>query len=90
MTPEPEAEIGAVVARLTKAQRSIMGGDCRDIGNPPVWYLVWADHSTQRGAKTLAVLNRLGITETTRFGPTSLTPLGLRVRHHLTAQSKEA
>lgn len=81
-TPQ-ETEIAGVAERLTKAQRSIVGGDCRDIGNPPVWYLVWPDHSSLRGAKTLAILTRLGITEKTRFGPTSLTPLGLAVRAHL-------
>jgi hypothetical protein len=80
-------DVAAIAAKLTKAQRAIVGGDCRDIGNPPVWFLVWPDHSSLRGAKTLAILTRLGVVERTRFGPTSLTPMGLTVRAHILSES---
>jgi len=85
MTTDPE-RVEEVAKGLTKAQRAIVGGQCRDIGNPPTWFLVWPEHREKRSARTFAALTRLGIIEQTRFGPTSLTPLGLAVRRHILEQ----
>jgi hypothetical protein len=83
-----DADVAGIAKGLTKAQRAIVAGECRDIGNPAVWYLVWPDHSSLRGAKTLAILTRLGIVERTRFGPTSLTLAGLAARALLLSSDK--
>jgi hypothetical protein len=70
-TPEPEAEIGAVVAALSREQEEALLGavKCKD-----GWYTNFGKPARSR---ILAINGKL-------------TPLGLRVRHHLTAQSKEA
>lgn len=76
-------EIARVAAGLTRAQRAIVGGECRDIGNPKTWFLVWPEYREKRNQRTFAALTRVGVIEQTRFGPTSLTETGLAVRDHI-------
>lgn len=73
----------AVAEKLTKAQRRYMRGDARQIGNPAVTILIGADARAPKTAPTRRALYRWKLTETGRFGPTSLTPLGEQVRRIL-------
>lgn len=84
-----DPEIAVIVGKLSEAQRAALAGPARQIGNPAVTILTGKIYTARRMAPTMAVLRRLGLIESGRFGPTSLTPLGLRVREALTNPQPE-
>ena len=77
----------ADIARtLTPAQRRVITGPARGIGNPETIVLIdqWLAYDG-RGAATRKRLTALKLIEEGRFGPTMLTALGVEVRSLLMA-----
>lgn len=77
-----------IAAGLSAAQRRVMGGAARGIGNPASMILIdeWLIFD-RREIPTRTKLRNLGLIESGRFGPTMLTPLGLEVRAILQEQA---
>ena len=83
------AEIAKLAGKLTPAQRAIVMGECRPIGNPAVQVLMWGDWNDRRNARTFDALTKHGIIFRSRFGPTSLTAEGIAVRAILSEKGEQ-
>jgi hypothetical protein len=77
-----------MAAKLSAAQRRVMSGPAREIGNPVSTILIdeWLIYD-RRAIPTRTKLSKLGLIESGRFGPTMLTTLGLEVRAILQEQA---